>query len=140
MIAQSFNDKQTEMLKRKQKTLFLVHFQVHIINLLQDSKFQHFKPVMDTYIESHFAGALSYRYGTFQPSSLLREHDLIRALWIFRLVNALRLPPPGGQPSERHVVLTFIFFSAAKIKCKHRHTHTHTHILTGCLLHTLPAS
>uniref|UniRef100_A0A4W4EBP2 Dedicator of cytokinesis 4b n=1 Tax=Electrophorus electricus TaxID=8005 RepID=A0A4W4EBP2_ELEEL len=34
---------------------------VHIINLLQDSKFQHFKPVMDTYIESHFAGALSYR-------------------------------------------------------------------------------
>lgn len=36
--------------------------QVHIINLLQDSKFQHFKPVMDTYIESHFAGALSYRY------------------------------------------------------------------------------
>ncbi|KAM7378128.1 hypothetical protein PAMA_013158 [Pampus argenteus] len=37
---------------------------VHIINLLQDSKFQHFKPVMDTYIESHFAGALSYRYMT----------------------------------------------------------------------------
>ncbi|KAJ8245663.1 hypothetical protein GJAV_G00273130 [Gymnothorax javanicus] len=34
---------------------------VHIINLLQDSKFQHFKLVMDTYIESHFAGALSYR-------------------------------------------------------------------------------
>ncbi|XP_041966615.1 dedicator of cytokinesis protein 4 isoform X2 [Alosa sapidissima] len=34
---------------------------VHIINLLQDSKFQQFKPVMDTYIESHFAGALSYR-------------------------------------------------------------------------------
>uniref|UniRef100_A0A8D2JFC7 Dedicator of cytokinesis protein 4 n=1 Tax=Varanus komodoensis TaxID=61221 RepID=A0A8D2JFC7_VARKO len=34
---------------------------VHIINLLQDSKFQHFKPVMDTYIESHFAGALAYR-------------------------------------------------------------------------------
>lgn len=39
-----------------------IYFQVHIINLLQDSKFQHFKPVMDTYIESHFAGALSYRY------------------------------------------------------------------------------
>lgn len=45
-------------------------FQVHIINLLQDSKFQHFKPVMDTYIESHFAGALSYRYATFQPPLL----------------------------------------------------------------------
>ena len=36
-------------------------FKVHIINLLQDSKFHHFKPVMDTYIESHFAGALAYR-------------------------------------------------------------------------------
>ncbi|KAJ6656254.1 hypothetical protein lerEdw1_003982 [Lerista edwardsae] len=34
---------------------------VHIINLLQDSKFHNFKPVMDTYIESHFAGALAYR-------------------------------------------------------------------------------
>nr|XP_036883291.1 dedicator of cytokinesis protein 4 isoform X2 [Manis javanica] len=34
---------------------------VHIINLLQDSKFHHFKPVMDTYIESHFAGALAHR-------------------------------------------------------------------------------
>ncbi|KAG8439778.1 hypothetical protein GDO86_005808 [Hymenochirus boettgeri] len=34
---------------------------VHIINLLQDSKFQHFKPVMDTYIEAHFSGALAYR-------------------------------------------------------------------------------
>uniref|UniRef100_A0A670ZDG9 Dedicator of cytokinesis protein 4 n=1 Tax=Pseudonaja textilis TaxID=8673 RepID=A0A670ZDG9_PSETE len=34
---------------------------VHIINLLQDSKFHHFRPVMDTYIQSHFAGALAYR-------------------------------------------------------------------------------
>ncbi|XP_029102505.1 dedicator of cytokinesis protein 4b isoform X2 [Scleropages formosus] len=50
---------------------------VHIINLLQDSKFQHFKPVMDTYIESHFAGALSYR-------------DLIKVLkwYIDRIVDA----------------------------------------------------
>ncbi|TNN66305.1 Dedicator of cytokinesis protein 4 [Liparis tanakae] len=52
-------------------------FQVHIINLLQDSKFQHFKPVMDTYIESHFAGALSYR-------------DLIKVLkwYMDRIVDA----------------------------------------------------
>ncbi|KAI1882231.1 hypothetical protein AGOR_G00248560 [Albula goreensis] len=50
---------------------------VHIINLLQDSKFQHFKPVMDTYIESHFAGALSYR-------------DLIKVLkwYVDRIVDA----------------------------------------------------
>ncbi|XP_074553903.1 dedicator of cytokinesis protein 4b isoform X11 [Halichoeres trimaculatus] len=50
---------------------------VYIINLLQDSKFQHFKPVMDTYIESHFAGALSYR-------------DLIKVLkwYVDRIVDA----------------------------------------------------
>ncbi|XP_048841108.1 dedicator of cytokinesis protein 4-like isoform X1 [Brienomyrus brachyistius] len=52
---------------------------VHIINLLQDSKFQHFKPVMDTYIESHFAGALSYR-------------DLIKVLkwYVDRIIDAER--------------------------------------------------
>uniref|UniRef100_A0AAY4E1Y9 Dedicator of cytokinesis 4b n=1 Tax=Denticeps clupeoides TaxID=299321 RepID=A0AAY4E1Y9_9TELE len=35
--------------------------QVHVINLLHDTKFHHFKLVMDNYIENHFAGALSYR-------------------------------------------------------------------------------
>uniref|UniRef100_A0A4W5P4H1 Dedicator of cytokinesis protein 4 n=1 Tax=Hucho hucho TaxID=62062 RepID=A0A4W5P4H1_9TELE len=57
--------------------LFPLFFQVHIINLLQDSKFQHFKPVMDTYIESHFAGALSYR-------------DLIKVLkwYVDRVIDA----------------------------------------------------
>uniref|UniRef100_A0AAR2KLZ4 Dedicator of cytokinesis 4b n=1 Tax=Pygocentrus nattereri TaxID=42514 RepID=A0AAR2KLZ4_PYGNA len=50
---------------------------VHVINLLQDSKFQHFKPVMDNYIENHFAGALSYR-------------DLIRVLkwYVDRIIDA----------------------------------------------------
>uniref|UniRef100_A0A668SPB4 Dedicator of cytokinesis 3 n=1 Tax=Oreochromis aureus TaxID=47969 RepID=A0A668SPB4_OREAU len=31
---------------------------VFIINLLRDSKYYHFRPVMDTYIQKHFAGAL----------------------------------------------------------------------------------
>ncbi|XP_026880343.2 dedicator of cytokinesis protein 4 isoform X2 [Electrophorus electricus] len=49
---------------------------VHVINLLQDSKFQHFKPIMDNYIEHHFAGALSYR-------------DLIRVLkwYVDRIID-----------------------------------------------------
>uniref|UniRef100_A0A8C8DJ06 Dedicator of cytokinesis 3 n=1 Tax=Oryzias sinensis TaxID=183150 RepID=A0A8C8DJ06_9TELE len=34
---------------------------VFIINLLRDSKYYHFRPVMDTYIQKHFAGALAYR-------------------------------------------------------------------------------
>ena len=36
-------------------------FQVFIINLLRDSKYHHFRPVMDTYIQKHFAGALAYK-------------------------------------------------------------------------------
>lgn len=35
--------------------------QVFIINLLRDSKYYHFRPVMDTYIQKHFAGALAYK-------------------------------------------------------------------------------
>uniref|UniRef100_A0A8C5J5W3 Dedicator of cytokinesis 3 n=1 Tax=Junco hyemalis TaxID=40217 RepID=A0A8C5J5W3_JUNHY len=34
---------------------------VFIINLLRDSKYFHFRPVMDTYIQKHFAGALAYK-------------------------------------------------------------------------------
>lgn len=36
-------------------------FQVSIISLLEDSKFEHFKPVMDAYITGHFAAALVYK-------------------------------------------------------------------------------
>uniref|UniRef100_A0A668SNS8 Dedicator of cytokinesis 3 n=1 Tax=Oreochromis aureus TaxID=47969 RepID=A0A668SNS8_OREAU len=35
---------------------------VFIINLLRDSKYYHFRPVMDTYIQKHFAGALALEY------------------------------------------------------------------------------
>ncbi|XP_062843151.1 dedicator of cytokinesis protein 3 isoform X2 [Trichomycterus rosablanca] len=34
---------------------------IFIINLLRDSKYYHFRPVMDTYIQKHFAGALAYK-------------------------------------------------------------------------------
>ncbi|KAF5890920.1 dedicator of cytokinesis protein 3 isoform X1, partial [Clarias magur] len=34
---------------------------VFIINLLRDSKYYHFRPVMDIYIQKHFAGALAYK-------------------------------------------------------------------------------
>uniref|UniRef100_A0A8C5PP34 Dedicator of cytokinesis 3 n=1 Tax=Leptobrachium leishanense TaxID=445787 RepID=A0A8C5PP34_9ANUR len=34
---------------------------VFIINLLRESKYFHFRPVLDTYIQKHFAGALAYR-------------------------------------------------------------------------------
>ena len=47
--------------------LLLVLCQVFIINLLRDSKFYHFRPVMDTHIQKHFAGALAYK-SVLQPS------------------------------------------------------------------------
>ncbi|XP_078065470.1 dedicator of cytokinesis protein 3 isoform X1 [Mustelus asterias] len=34
---------------------------VFVINLLRDSKYFHFRPVMDTYIQKHFSGALAYK-------------------------------------------------------------------------------
>ncbi|XP_073976678.1 dedicator of cytokinesis spg isoform X2 [Rhodnius prolixus] len=37
------------------------HVLVSIFSLLNDSKFQHFKPVMDAYIKNHFAAALVYK-------------------------------------------------------------------------------
>lgn len=43
-------------------SICLLLSQVFIINLLRDSKYYHFRPVMDTYIQKHFAGALAYKW------------------------------------------------------------------------------
>ncbi|XP_046396689.1 dedicator of cytokinesis protein 3 [Ischnura elegans] len=37
------------------------HVLVSIFSLMEDSKFEHFKPVMDAYIKGHFAAALVYK-------------------------------------------------------------------------------
>ena len=34
---------------------------LHIFSLLEDSKFKHFRPVIDAYIDDHFAAALVYK-------------------------------------------------------------------------------
>ena len=34
---------------------------VNILGLLDDSKFEHFKPVVDAYITNHFSAALAYK-------------------------------------------------------------------------------
>lgn len=41
------------------------HVLVSIFNLLDGSKYQHFKPVLDAYIKNHFAAALVYKYNAF---------------------------------------------------------------------------
>ena len=38
---------------------------INIFTLLEDSKFEHFKPVIDAYIHDHFAAALVYKYVNF---------------------------------------------------------------------------
>lgn len=40
-------------------TVFLVL--VSICSLLDESRFQHFRPVLDVYIEEHFSAALVYK-------------------------------------------------------------------------------
>ena len=35
--------------------------QVSIFSHLQDSKFEHFRPVVDAYVSGHFAAALVYK-------------------------------------------------------------------------------
>ena len=41
---------------------YFVYLQVYIFHMLQDSKFEHFLPVMDTYINNHFSAAYVFRY------------------------------------------------------------------------------
>eukprot|EP00062_Callorhinchus_milii_P019343 gi/632973819/ref/XP_007903340.1/ PREDICTED: dedicator of cytokinesis protein 4 [Callorhinchus milii] len=87
---------------------------VHIINLLQDSKFHNFKPVMDTYIQSHFAGALAYRdlikvlrrYIDRSLEAERQEHiqEVLRAQeYIFKYIvhsRSLYTLATGGQNEE----------------------------------------
>lgn len=41
--------------------VFIFYFgQVFIINLIGDIKFQHFNPVLETYINKHFSATLAY--------------------------------------------------------------------------------
>uniref|UniRef100_G1PM09 Dedicator of cytokinesis protein 4 n=1 Tax=Myotis lucifugus TaxID=59463 RepID=G1PM09_MYOLU len=109
---------------------------VHIINLLQDSKFHHFKPVMDTYIESHFAGALAYRdlikvlkwYVDRITEAERQEHiqEVLKAQeYIFKyIVQSRRLfsLATGGQHEEefrcciRELLLSVRFFLSQESK------------------------
>lgn len=41
-------------------TARLIGSQVFIIGLIADRKFQHFNPVLETYIKKHFSATLAY--------------------------------------------------------------------------------
>ncbi|XP_057701081.1 dedicator of cytokinesis protein 3-like isoform X2 [Corythoichthys intestinalis] len=70
---------------------------VFVINLLRDSKYFHFRAVMDTYIQKHFAGALAYkelirclRWSVERSAEAPRQdhiHDVVRALdYLFKFI------------------------------------------------------
>jgi len=40
--------------------IIMLFFQVFIIGLIADRKFQHFNPVLETYIKKHFSATLAY--------------------------------------------------------------------------------
>ncbi|XP_035244114.1 dedicator of cytokinesis protein 3 isoform X6 [Anguilla anguilla] len=75
---------------------------VFIINLLRDSKYYHFRPVMDTYIQKHFAGALAYK-------------ELIRCLkwYMDRSAEAVRQDPI--QEAMRALEYLFKFIVQSRI-------------------------
>ncbi|XP_061642302.1 dedicator of cytokinesis protein 3-like isoform X2 [Phyllopteryx taeniolatus] len=70
---------------------------VFVINLLRDSKYFHFRAVMDTYIHKHFAGALAYkelirclRWSVERSAEATRQdhiQDVMRALeYLFKFI------------------------------------------------------
>ncbi|XP_051933125.1 dedicator of cytokinesis protein 3-like isoform X3 [Hippocampus zosterae] len=70
---------------------------VFVINLLRDSKYFHFRAVMDTYIHKHFAGALAYkelirclRWSMERSAESARQdhiQDVMRALeYLFKFI------------------------------------------------------
>uniref|UniRef100_T1IUW7 Dedicator of cytokinesis protein 3 n=1 Tax=Strigamia maritima TaxID=126957 RepID=T1IUW7_STRMM len=85
-----------------------------IFGLLQDPKFQHFKPVMDTYITGHFSASLVYKglltcvqkFSDFVPSTDQHDYTLrcFRCLeYIFKFIIQSRLlfqRATGGQNKD----------------------------------------
>ncbi|XP_015795969.1 dedicator of cytokinesis protein 3 isoform X2 [Tetranychus urticae] len=75
---------------------------LHILSLLDDPKYEHFKPVLDTYINGHFAAALVYKgllYSVKQCTDLIKDVDSLdstqmcfRSLeWIFKFIVQSRI-------------------------------------------------
>ncbi|RWS11389.1 dedicator of cytokinesis protein 3-like isoform X2, partial [Dinothrombium tinctorium] len=75
---------------------------IHIFCLLEDPKYEHFKPVLDTYIEGHFAAALVYKgllHCVKQCADFIKEPEVqdkiqqcFRSLkWIFKFIVQSRI-------------------------------------------------
>ncbi|RWS26001.1 dedicator of cytokinesis protein 3-like isoform X2, partial [Leptotrombidium deliense] len=75
---------------------------IHIFCVLEDPKYEHFKPVLDTYIDDHFAAALVYKgllHSVRQCADLIQDHSsqekiqrCFRSLkWLFKFIVQSRI-------------------------------------------------
>lgn len=81
--------------KKKALILFplLVSNQVFIITLIGDIKFQHFNPVLETYINKHFSATLAYMWvSALRFSPLIASHCKLPAdlhVWLIHFLRKL---------------------------------------------------
>ncbi|XP_013768334.1 dedicator of cytokinesis protein 3-like [Pundamilia nyererei] len=64
---------------------------VFIINLLRDSKYYHFRSVMDTYIQKHFAGALAYKFHLSQVINIRDKRGNTALEYLFKFIIQSRI-------------------------------------------------
>lgn len=65
-----------------------VLWQVFIIGLIADRKFQHFNPVLETYIRKHFSATLAYTWVDVVRLSRFVNGTLVRLLPVIALVGS----------------------------------------------------
>ncbi|XP_043244747.1 dedicator of cytokinesis protein 3-like [Amphibalanus amphitrite] len=124
---------------------------VSIFSHLQDSKFEHFRPVVDAYVNGHFAAALVYkgliscvRHYADQVSVAEKQEPLVKCFrsleFIFRFVIQSRLlfaQQSGGQNEESFRTDLYSLFNAFN-----KMLSTSTEAATGtqvAMLHSVPA-
>jgi len=53
---------------------------VFIIGLIADRKFQHFNPVLETYIRKHFSATLAYTWAIHPPANAPQPFTVVRSI------------------------------------------------------------
>lgn len=64
-------------------------WQVFIIGLIADRKFQHFNPVLETYIRKHFSATLAYMWVNHLPYKQIKDSS--SSLYDYQTYHASRL-------------------------------------------------
>uniref|UniRef100_A0A803T6X3 Dedicator of cytokinesis 3 n=1 Tax=Anolis carolinensis TaxID=28377 RepID=A0A803T6X3_ANOCA len=125
---------------------------VFIINLLRDSKYFHFRPVMDTYIQKHFAGALAYKelirclkWYMDRSAELVRQdhiQEAMRALeYLFKFIVQSRIlysRATCGMEEEQFRANIQELFQSIRF-CRYETSHISSFPFQAALLNSFPA-